>query len=97
MKLLDIPYNLCRQVVCEFHPETWDEFDRTVVWLVKEGVPLSVRDEKWNEHRVFIRGKHPYAEGKMLNVSLQSRFGHVDAVEGVGVEYTVYMPDYIRT
>lgn len=97
MKLLDIPYGLCDHVECAFHPETWEEFDRTVVWLVKEGCPLEIRDENWDKHRVFIRGKHPYSQGKILNVTLQKLFGHVDAVEGAGVEYTVYMPQFIRT
>lgn len=81
----------------DFTPATWEEFDASAVWLIKNGVPLEIRDDKYETHLVSVRGKHPYAQGKMLNVTLKNSFGHVDAVEGVGVKYTVYMPPFIRT
>lgn len=95
MKLLDLPPNLCDHVECVFQPDTWEEFDRTVAWLVKNGVPLEYRDEKFDKHRVFINGKHPYVNGSMLNVTHQKTFGYVSGQELVA-EYTVYMPDHIR-
>ena len=95
-KLLDMPGSVCERVEVHAYPETWDEFDRIVLWLIKNGVMLGVRDKNdyLKKHRVVTKGKHPYADGKMLNHGIGAR-GYIDGEES-GIRYEVLMPDDIR-
>lgn len=96
MKLLDLPPNLCDHVAVEFFPENWTEFDKTVVWLVKNGVPLQT-GYSYAESRLMVRIQkgRPYAGGDVIHNSLAKLTGSVSGNE-MGVEYSVYFPDMIR-
>lgn len=97
MKLLEFPPGLCPYVEINFSCDTWNEFDQTCAWLIKNGVALEVFD--YNEARKFlvhIKNKSAYIGGKLVNRDLTGGGTRVVSGEDMGINYTVMTPDGIR-
>jgi hypothetical protein len=95
-KLLDPPYGLCDNIEVQFWCETWAQFDKTVAWLVANGVPLGQRDpdETLKINRVFMNGTRPYIKGTLVNKD-HGQSGYVTGEEN-DITYEVQMPDVPR-
>lgn len=80
------------------HPPDWRHFDKTVCWLVDNGVPLQVRGaDHWTRHHIVNRRGRPYANGTLVlrKMGTQPYEGYVDGEE-LSARYVVYMPEELR-
>lgn len=100
MKILDLDENLGRCTV-SFYARDWGEFDRTVGWLLRNGVPL-VYAPDWREQRPVRVGKNGMAywtrsDGRRetFNAGLTGTMMIVEAKEGFA-SYQVMSPDVRR-
>lgn len=64
MKLLDLPHHVADATIYFDCSKSWDSFDKTVIWLVQNGVAL-----EWDGKRIHAqsRTKRPYVSGDVVN------------------------------
>lgn len=98
MKLLALPPECSGgsdSVRVHISPDTWDRFDKTVCWLVRNGVPLEVVDDTYRSHPIVDRRGRPYAAGELVTRKLGVNRDWVRGAE-LSAEYVVTMPKGLR-
>jgi hypothetical protein len=81
-----------------FMPDSWQEFDRAVDFLIKNGVEL--KHGHWdNRHKVFMDkkvAKRYNGQGRVVTVNYDPKGPHTVRGEEGHTEYEVHLPDFLR-